>query len=122
MKRHAEKRKSAKREGRRAKSRNAAARPRRRGPILEEPALVRATARAAASIKTSLREEPAILAEEALQEAEHIRMLLADQEVEEDQAPAVDEDEEPFLRPRPDPSRTRSRPAPAIVRSSDSAA
>ena len=102
MKRSTERRKTAKRAGRKTK------------PVLEESALVRATARAAASLKTSLREEPSILAEEALREAEQIGMLLGDAEGEEDKEPYEDEDES-FLRRRQADSRPRSRPAPAIV-------
>src|SRR2546425_2321784 len=92
MKRNKERRNTAKRAQRGTGRKVAAKRARRPGPILEESALARATAKAAASIKTSLREEPAFLAEEALKEAEQIGMLLADQDDEED--PETHEDEE----------------------------
>ena len=117
MKRNAERRKTAKRARRRTGRRVAAKKAKRPGPILEESALARATAKAVASIKTTLREEPAFLVEEALKEAEQIGMLLADQDDEEDPETHEDEEEgESFLRQRQAASRPRSRPSPAIVR------
>src|SRR5947209_7648541 len=87
---------------------------RRARPILQDSALARATAKAVASIKTSLAEEPAMLAEDALKAAEQLGMLLDDQESEED-SESGDEDEY-FLRTRRDAgTRPRSRPAPAIA-------
>jgi len=87
---------------------------RRTRPILQDSALAKATARAAASIKTSLAEEPAMLAEDALKAAEQLGMLLDDPEIEDD--PETGEEEEYFLRPRRDASpRPRSRPAPTIA-------
>src|SRR5437867_4334418 len=115
MKRATERRKSQKRAGRKGGGRGRRKGSRSPRPILQESALVKATARAAASIKTTLREEPAFLAEEALKEAEQIDMLLGDPEGEDDIAPVEEEDDEPYTRMRSDATRPRSRPAPAIT-------
>src|SRR5439155_9618548 len=116
MKRHAEKRRSAKRAARGARRRTGAKKLRTAGPVLEGPALVRATARAAASLKTSLVEEPALLAEEALKEAEQIGMLLGEPDEEDDPGLRGDEEDESFLRERQAGSRPRPRPSPGIVK------
>jgi adenosylmethionine-8-amino-7-oxononanoate aminotransferase len=116
MKRDTKRRRTAKRARPGAGRRAAAKKARGPAPILEESALVRATARAAASIKSTLREEPALLAEEALKEAEQIGMLLADQDDEEDPEPHEEEEDESFLRERQAASRPRSRPSPAMAR------
>jgi len=116
MKRDTKRRRTAKRARPGAGRRAAAKKARGPAPILEESALVRATARAAASIKSTLREEPALLAEEALKEAEQIGMLLADQDDEEDPEPHEEEEDESFLRERQAASRPRTRPSPAIAR------
>src|SRR5262245_40644123 len=115
MKRDRERRKGARR-ARNGSGRKSAARKRASKPILEESALVKATAKAAASIKTSLREEPAILAEAVLKEAEQIGMLLADQDDEDDPEPHEEEEDETYLHERQAASRPRSRPSPTIVR------
>src|SRR5262245_40299422 len=116
MKRDRGRRKSAKRTRGGAGRKAAARKGRGAKPILEESALVKATAKAAASIKTSLREEPAMLAEAVLKEAEQIGMLLADQDEEEDPEPHEEEEDETYLRERQAASRPRSRPSPTIVR------
>ena len=116
MKRHAEKRRSAKRTARGARRKTAAKKTRAAAPILEGPALVRATAKAAASLKTSFIEEPAQLVEEALKEAEQIGMLLGEPDEEDDPEPHDDEEDESFLRERQAGSRPRPRPSPAIVK------
>jgi len=117
MKKTTKQRKRARRAaaGRRHVPRKGARRPARRPrTILQQSALARATAKAAASIKTSLAGEPAILAEDALKAAEQLGMLLDDPESEED--PESDEEDEYFLRMRRDTgTRPRSRPAPAIA-------
>src|SRR6266571_1770656 len=102
--------------GRRHVARKGDRRPARRSrPILHESALARATAKAAASIKTSLGGEPVMLAEDALKAAEQLGMLLDDQESEDD-AESGEEDDY-FLRTRRDSgTRPRSRPAPAKTR------
>jgi len=114
MKRHTEKRRGAKRAARAARRKAGAKRTRAQQPVLEESALVRATAKAAASIKTSLIEEPALLAEEALNEARQIGMLLGETD-EDDADPHDDEEDESYLRERQAGARPRPRPAPAIV-------
>ncbi len=116
MKRNTERRKTARRAGRKPARKATAKRTATPPPILQEPALVKATARAEASIKSTLVEEPSILVEEALKEAEQIGMLLGDQEEEDDPEPHEEEEDESFLRERQAASRPRSRPAPAIVR------
>jgi len=116
MKRHLKRRKTANRTRPGVGRKAAAKKARGSRPVLEESALVRATARAAASIKSTLREEPALLAEEALKEAEQIGMLLADQDDEEDPEPHEEEEDESFLRERQAASRPRTRPSPAIAR------
>jgi adenosylmethionine-8-amino-7-oxononanoate aminotransferase len=118
MKRHAEKRRSAKRAARGARRKTAAKKTRAAGPILEESALVRATAKATAALKTSLIQEPAMLAEEALKEAEQICLLLGEPEEEDDPEPHDDEEDESFLRERQAGSRPRPRPSPGIVKGS----
>ena len=115
MKRHAERRRSAKRAARGARRKTAPKKTRAVKPILEGPALVRATAKAAASLKT-LIEEPALLVEEALKEAEQIGMLLGEPDEEDDPEPHDDEEDESFLRERQAGSRPRSRPSPGIVK------
>jgi adenosylmethionine-8-amino-7-oxononanoate aminotransferase len=116
MKRNTERRKTTRRAGRKPARKATAKRTATPPPILEEPALVKATARAQASIKSTLVDEPSILVEEALKEAEQIGMLLGDQEDEDDPEPHEEEEDESFLRERQTASRPRSRPAPAIVR------
>ena len=84
-----------------------------RAPILQDSALARATGRAAASLRSSLAGEPALIAEEALRAAEQIEMLLDDEDEED---PEPHEEEEYFLRTRREGAeRPRSRPSPAIV-------
>src|SRR6185503_10680474 len=122
MKHAARKRRTAKRVSARRPRKNAkgAARPRARRkpaavrrPILQDSALARATGRAVASLRSSLAEEPALIAEEALKAAEQIEMLLDDEEEED---PEPHEEEEYFLRARKEGAvRPRSRPSPAIV-------
>src|SRR6266487_1364621 len=97
MKRHAERRRSAKRATRGARRKTAPKKTRAVKPILERPALVRATAKAAASLKT-LIEEPALLVEEALKEAEQIGMLLGEPDEEDDPEPHDDEEDADLLR------------------------
>jgi adenosylmethionine-8-amino-7-oxononanoate aminotransferase len=116
MKRHAEKRKTSKRAPRGKQPAKGRKTARARGPVLEEPALVRATAKAEASIKTSLLEEPAFLAEQALQEARQVSMLLGEPDEEDDPEPHDEEEDESFLGERQAGARPRPRPAPAIVR------
>src|SRR5881396_2087282 len=117
MKKTTKQRKRARRAaaGRRHVPRKGARRQARRPrTILQQSALARATAKAAASIKTSLAEEPVMLAEDALKAAEQLGMLLDDPEIEDETE--IDEGEEYFLRARRDTSaRPRSRPAPAIA-------
>ena len=113
---HATPRRSRARKGGKDAARSRASRKRagRREPILEDSALARATARASASLRSSLAKEPALIAEEALEAAEQIDMLLDEQEEEED--PEPHEEEEYFLRAKKEGGdRPRSRPAPAIV-------
>src|SRR5438445_7822599 len=117
MKKTSRQRKRARRApagGRRVSGKGARRPARRSRPILQESALARATAKAVASIKTTLAGEPAILAEDALKAAEQLGMLLDDQETEEDSESG--EEDEYFLRMRRDTgTRPRSRPAPAIA-------
>jgi adenosylmethionine-8-amino-7-oxononanoate aminotransferase len=122
MKHAARKRRTAKRVSARRPRKNAkgAARPRARRkpaagrrPILQDSALARATGRAVASLRSSLAEEPALIAEEALKAAEQIEMLLDDEEEED---PEPHEEDEYFLRARREGGdRPRSRPSPSIV-------
>jgi adenosylmethionine-8-amino-7-oxononanoate aminotransferase len=100
--------------GRAAKPRARRA-PRRDRPALAAAALVAATARAAASLKTTLEDDPAVLGEEAVEEARQIDLLLGDQE---DADPDPHDEEEidmPETGPLARRGRRRTRPAPAIV-------
>jgi adenosylmethionine-8-amino-7-oxononanoate aminotransferase len=96
--------------------------------VLAEPAIAVATAKEAASLKTTLTDEPALFAEEAieeaLEEAEQVKLLLDEGEDEaevEEQAEDGEEDEF-FLKGPARPARPRPRPAPAIVSSGGAAA
>jgi adenosylmethionine-8-amino-7-oxononanoate aminotransferase len=94
-------------------------RPRKKKLVLAEPAIAVATAKAEASLRTTLREKPPAseddVVDEALNEAEEIGMLLEEDEAGADPEEHDDEDDY-FLKgageSRPHP---RTRPAPAIV-------
>ncbi len=94
--------------------------PRKKKLVLAEPAIVVATAKAQASLRTTLRETPPApeenVVDEALNEAEEIGMLLEEDDAEADPDAHEDDEEDYFLKgtgeSRPHP---RTRPAPAIV-------
>ncbi|MGH9749948.1 MAG: hypothetical protein ACRD5D_08035, partial [Candidatus Polarisedimenticolia bacterium] len=86
---------------------------RSRKPILADSQLAAATARASASIKNTLSEEPGLFPEDPLEGAADDPLLAE----EEDEAAMGEDDEEDelFLGPPPVRPRLRGRPAPSIV-------
>ena len=102
-----------------ARARKGAPRRRSSKTLLAATALAKAMARAQASLKANLTGEPAVpprdMADEALEEAEEIGMLL-DEPEEDEEGPGSREEEEYFIKaPAQAPGRPRVRPAPGIV-------
>jgi adenosylmethionine-8-amino-7-oxononanoate aminotransferase len=85
-------------------------------PVLSDAALAAATAKAAASIKNTLFEEPTLVAEKALEAAEQIGILLGETEEEDPETRFDDEEDSEFPGGlgQAEP-KARGRPAPAIV-------
>jgi adenosylmethionine-8-amino-7-oxononanoate aminotransferase len=99
-------------------------RQRRGAIVVSEPALVAATAKETASLKSSLRDQPAIEAEEAIrrsiEEAEEIELLLDEGEREDPEETEEGGEEEAYFLKAPAQGRPRShaRPAQGIIKSS----